>query len=142
MKAEDTGHPSDDGATGTPSKLLDRRSLFLAGGASLAAAALSGGDAKAHAPENPDAELPEVVGHITRHVSHDVAEVADDAGKPVRIELAPGARVERGGRPAELRDFRGNDWLLAVGEAAPEGGTFTATRVIPAVMGEKPPASR
>ena len=140
MKAEDTGHPSDDGATATTSKRLDRRSLFLAGGASLAAAALSGGEAAA-APENIDAELPEVVGHITRHVSRDVAEVADDAGKPVRMQLAPGARVERGGRPAELRDFRGNDWLLAVGETAPDG-TFTATRVIPAVMGEKPPARR
>ena len=141
MKAAETEHSSADGATGTASKRLDRRSLFLAGGASLAAAALSGAEAKAGAPENPDAELPEVVGRITRHVSRDVAEMADDAGKPVRLELARGARVERRGRPAELRDFRGGDWLLAIGETAPDG-TFTATRVIPAVMGGTPPANR
>ena len=138
---ERTDQPAKDGTSGIEAgRRLSRRSLFVTGAASAAAAAVAADTSSAAADESGP-ELPQMLGHVTKHVSSSSADAHGDDEEYVRLKLAPGARVERHGRPAALADYGDGDWFIAVGETAADG-SFHATRVIPAVLGEVPPASR
>jgi len=114
---------------------LDRRS-FLAGVASAAVA--TGASEAMAATDESAAELPQILGETRAHVSPRAMQAVLDDGDDVRVVLSQGARVERGGRAAALADFEVGDWFLAVGQSAADG-TFSALRVIPAVLGAKQP---
>jgi hypothetical protein len=114
---------------------LDRRAFF-AGVAGVAVA--TGASEATAATDESAAELPQILGEIRGHVSPRAVEALADDGHDVRIVLSRGASVERGGRAAALADFQVGDWFLAVGRPAADG-TFSAARVIPAVLGAKQP---
>lgn len=119
---------------------LNRRA-FVAGALSTATVGvLAGAEGSKPATGQSRAAPPQIIGQVEAYVSSTVVDVRADDGELVRVVLAPAARVERGGAPATLRDFRVGDGFLAVGGIPTKGRFASAARVIPAAFGaEQPP---
>jgi hypothetical protein len=116
--------------------LLDRR-MFLAGAAT---AAMAAGTTEAMSATDPrGSQLPQVMAEITAPASLTSMRGLSDAGDAVRVVLSREAAAERASRPAPLDGLEVGDWFIALGQPAADG-SFSATRVIPAVLGaEQPP---